>query len=792
MDSGMRRSLNRAGFWGLFATSMAILLLELALTRIFSVTMWYHFAFLTITLAMLGISIAWAMVFTARRFFSAERLPRRLSQASLAFALSTTISIIIYLLIPWKFETPYQIFFSLLGSFALLLLPFLTGGLVLAQIMTHFSFATPRLYLYDLAGAGLGCLAVVPLFYILSGPSIIILTSLLSALGGLFFAILFKRRKMVISFALVCLLFTGVIVGNQLYPFIKIVHTKTGLKENQIAERWTPIAYILLRSESNLYHGWGMSQKFNGYFPPEMVIEQDAAAGTPILQFDGDYSKLEYLTYDVTSAVYNMTQPESVFIVGPGGGRDILTAKYFNARRVVVVELNPAIVELVNEEYGDFSGKPYSLPGVETYIGEARSYLAHSDERFDLLHISMIDSWAANLSGAYVLSENNLYTVEAFGIYLDHLSEDGFLSVSRWYMGEQHGETMRLVALAIKTLQERGVEDVQSRILLVHYRTVATLIVKNSAITSEELANMERACQEKDFEILAGPGGIGADALLVSMLSPGGYEKVVADYPIDITPPVDDRPFFFQMQPLRQFFADLHESTSGNLKPNSQAGFILNSMLLLTLAFCVGFIIIPLQITQHKKIGLGKALSRYGREIGYFSLLGLGFMLVEVALLQRYILFLGHPVYAAATVLFCLLLFAGFGSKVSAGLLKDSRLAGSLRILLVFVALLVLLNRLFLGDIFQLLQGIPLAIKFLFSAVLLGILGFSMGMAFPSGIRLLLARKGEEMVPWVWGINGSFSVLASILAMFLAVYFGYSYALLAGLVAYALAIAMVR
>lgn len=788
----MKRSLSRASLWGLFTTSMAILLLELALTRIFSVTMWYHFAFLTITLAMLGISIAWAMVFTAKRFFSAELFPRRLSQASFAFALSITLAIVTYLLIPWKFETPYQIFFSLLGSFALLLLPFLAGGLVLAQVMTHFSFATPRLYLYDLAGAGLGCLVVVPLLYILSGPNVIILASLLSALGGLFFSISFKKRKMVASFLVLSLLFIALITGNQVSPFIKIINTKTGLKENQIDERWTPIAYILLRSESNLYHGWGMSQKFSGYFPPEMVIEQDAAAGTPIVQFDGDYSKLKYLSYDVTSAVYNMTQPENVFIVGPGGGRDILTAKYFNAKRVVVVELNPAIVELVNDKYGEYSGKPYSLPGVETHIGEARSYLAHSAEHFDLLHISMIDSWAANISGAYVLSENNLYTTEAFGIYLDHLSEDGFLSVSRWYMGEQHGETMRLVALAIKALKERGVEDVESHILIVHYRTVATLIVKNSPITSEELTEMEKACQEKDFEILAGPGGIGADAVLVSMLSPGGYEKVIASYPIEITPPVDDRPFFFQMQPLGQFFTDLHESSSGNLKPNSQAGFILNSMLLLVLVFCVGFIIIPLQITQRKKMGLGRALSRYGREIGYFSLLGLGFMLTEVALLQRYILFLGHPVYAAATVLFCLLLSAGFGSRASGRLLQDKRLAQTLRILLAVVALLVLLNRLFLGDLFQMLQGIPLAMKFALSAVLLGTLGFFMGMAFPSGIRLLLARKGEEMVPWVWGINGSFSVLASILAIFLAIYFGYSYALLAGMVAYGLAIVVVR
>ncbi len=542
--------------------------------------------------------------------------------------------------------------------------------------------------------------------------------------------------------------------------------------------------------------GWGISREFKGSALPALWLQLDSDAGTPILQ-DGvgalqDKRKLEFLSWDVTAAAYVWRAamglpPEQAFIIGGGGGRDVLTALAFDVGKVEVVELNPAVVEAVQRQFGDYSGRTYSHPRVHLTIGEARNELSRRQTNYDLIQMSMIDTWASSMAGSMVMTENSLYTQEAFDLYLSRLKPDGVLSVSRWYDPEKHGETARVAVLMANALRRAGLEQAEQHVAILTSpgflnTAVATLLLKRSAFTDADKAALRQLCRERGYTLLwPQSDGVQIAALfdLAGLLQLDSQALARSRY--DLSPPTDDRPFFFNIDRPVQSWLDAIRS--GDFSRGSRSTLLLGATLLLMCYACFYFTIRPLRTDWARN----RAKEVAGKSVLplwlYFGGIGLGFMLIELALIQRYILFLGHPSYAISVVLFALLLFGGIGSFLTEKV-RDSRLTQTTRWALLLILLGILLTTFATPGWLELVTSWSWLARMVMSVALIAPLALFMGMIYPLGVRRLALTKQQELVPWMWGINGICGVVASTLGMLLAMNVSYTAVLLAGAAAY--------
>ncbi len=776
-------------------TSLTTLAYELALMRLFSVTLWYYFAFFVISLALLGGGTAAAILFV-RRSWAAERLAIILPTAALLQGITCALSPAIYL------KSHLVVFGggAAILSFGLILvlffLPFLLGGTVVAALLSFFPDRVGSLYWADLGGASLGCVLIVPLLWHVPAPEILAWIGLLPVTA----ALLLRRElgppgvsKGLLAGGAACLL----LASSTLTPWnpYRVTFSKIrDLDEGLVYTRWTPLARlsvyrsIFFVDAQRSPFGWGMSPRFPGGDLEQKWIEQDECAGTPIIRFNGDLSGLGFLDYDVTNFAYRYRAFARVLVIGAGGGRDILAAKRSGADRVTAVEINPGMVDIVNKVFGDFSGRPYSLRGVEAVVDEARNYLARQSNSWDLIQISLIDSWAASVAGAFALAENNLYTVEAFGTYFDRLAPDGVLTVSRWYTRESATETARLVNLAAEALQRRGLAPVGGHIVVVNGNHIATLLASRRAFTDDELRRIDRAAGDLEFRRIWIPGIAADDPLVARILSSPSRANVIARLPLDLSAPSDDRPFFFLN--VRSILDPPPRHLPDGLGYGYWPVASIRILFFLLVGAAIAWTVVPLTLAE----GGGKMLLRIvvhrPQTWLYFAGIGAGFMLVELSLLQRYVLFLGHPTYASSVVLFSMLLFAGLGSATTDVLDRRFPSARLAPVALAAIGALVAFQTWVAPGVLSSTMGWRIGPRIVLATFLIAPLGYVLGMAFPLGIRNL-RRKGEvEMIPYLWGINGVFSVLGSVAAIIIAVSSGYNAGLVTGLGAYLLALVM--
>jgi hypothetical protein len=443
------------------------------------------------------------------------------------------------------------------------------------------------------------------------------------------------------------------------------------------------------------------------------------------------------------------------------------------------VEINPTIVDIVKDDLKEFTGGLYSRPDVHIQVSDGRSYLHRSDTRFDIIQASLTDTWAATSAGAFALSENNLYTTEAFNQYYQHLKEDGILTMSRYYTGSRPSETIRLVSLALASWKEMGVPDPAENIVVVASDfgvPIGTLILKKSPFSPEEIQRIEDVSRQLGFQVVYTPLSSSNEYFqqLISSEDPRDFWRT---YDLDVSPPTDDKPFFFHMLRLRDF---LHPAAKGGaLRFNNNAIVVLVALLIIVILLTAIFIFAPLWLQRRKGL---RPLGCSASFLWYFAFLGLGFILVEIPLIQRFILFLGNPTYALSVVLFSLLIFSGTGSLLTT-LFPPQRVSQGVALVLITLGVLLALYSLFLPDMLKETMGLATPYRILIAVLWLLPLGLLMGMPFPLGIKLL-DRSSREIIPWVWGINGATSVLASVLAIVISISYGFTYALLAGQVAY--------
>jgi hypothetical protein len=764
---------------GIAAVSAALLMTELALTRIFSVTMYYHFAFLAISIALFGLSASAVLVYVLRHALARFSTGSLLMAGSLVHGIATLVALAWLVRIRVGLNYSPENLVLMLAIYALAALPFFTGGAVISIAFARLTSRINLLYAADLLGASAGCLVLIPLLNLLGAPGVVMIAAALSLIAAVGFA---TTRGPVAAAALVIL---AIPTGAQLAglgPF-DVVDTKGHEGDRVLFSKWNSFSRVAVYDRA---HGdWSLSPTFSGKPGDSLFMDIDSAASTPILKGTGKVEDASYLRYELTALAYHLVERPGGFkalVIGPGGGRDLLSALVFGATKVEGVEINPIIVrDVMMQRFLDYSGRLYTDPRVGIHVDDGRSFVRRSPERYDVIQASLVDTWAATAAGAYTLTENSLYTAEAFGEYLDHLTDDGLLTITRWVF-----DGLRLVSLAQEACAARGLDPAQ-HMAIVQYDRVATFLLKKTPFTPHDVRQLASLSKEMGFTILYAPGiepaatGNEPVEMMRSGTSMADYRRLIladnrdafiSGYPLDIRATTDDRPFFFHTTRLANQF----QTAFGRSMLFGNGLSALLTLFGISAALVVLFIVVPLLI------GSDRPQRGWVGWLAYFGALGAGFMLLEVALLQRFVLLLGHPVYSLTVTLFSLLLGTGIGSLISRRV-ADPRVKRATVRALVGIVAVALLAPLVLPWLIDVAIPWPLPARIGVAVAILVPLGMLLGLPLPGGMRLLAAGR-PDIVPWGWGMNGAFSVIGATLAVFIAMNWGFSVTLMTAAAVY--------
>jgi len=790
-------------YLGLFFVSLSTLMYEVLLTRIFSVTMWYHFAFMAISIAMFGMTVGAIIVYIFPKLFAQEKTKYHLAINSGLFGLSIIITFLLYLAIP--FTTPGSTeallsrFGTLIRIYLIISIPFVFSGITVCLALTKFSKQVSKLYAADLIGAASGCILLIQTLNVVSGPVAVTIIAVLAGIGSVFFA-LDINKKWIKIFSLSCLAVLVLFVFNNIKTgdekqLLKIQWVKGGKETRTIYEKWNSFSRINVWGNPNELvqpFGWGLSP----LYPQNQKIKQlwlliDATAGTPLTGFSGDLKDAEFLKYDIVNLVHYIRPQSKVLVVGSGGGRDILSALVFNQPSVVGVEVNENIINAVNKQFGDFTGHLDSNPKVKFINDEARSYVSRTKESFDIIQVSLIDSWAATAAGAFVLTENSLYTVEAWKTFLDHLTPNGILTFSRWYFKDRPGEVYRLASLAAEALGQMGVKNPREHIVISRRMGefenpnapdgVGTILINKQPFSQEDLSKLKEVIGQMKFDLVLSPD-YSLDPVFENILNDTSnvFKK---QFPINIIAPTDDSPFFFYMTKIKNIF-DKQLWNQGKTSFNIAAVAVLFILLFVTIVLTLGFILLPVVLTASvRPLHLSLPL------IIYFASIGLAFMLIEVSQMQRLIIFLGHPTYSLSVLLFSLLLFSGIGSFLTNKIRDNEVLSAIPKRLIILMFILVIFGFL-TPALTEALQGAHTSIRIICTVLMLAPLAVFMGMIFPLGMKVA-SVKMNNITPLLWGTNGATSVVASVLSVVVALSASISAAFWLGFLFYAIALASI-
>jgi hypothetical protein len=763
---------SRVLFTGVALTSFAALLLELALTRLFSVVLFYHFAFLAISIALLGLGSGGVFAYLGKRWLARFATRSLLSVLACLNAVAIPVVLEIVLRTPVSLDLSRVNFLRLTAIYLASAVPFFVTGLELSLIFARESEHIPRLYGSDLLGGAMACLGVVPLLNWLGGPNTIMFSAFVAALAGVIWARSAYVRRVIAGLAVALAL---VIAANHSGRLIDIVYAKGKLRDPSWVEfaRWNAISRVEVDRQGDA-----------------KAVVIDADASTYIMNADPEQWEDTSWKEDLMSAppaLANVLRPHGAYaIIGPGGGVDVLRAVANGSPDVTGIEINPIIANtIMRGRYADYAYHLYERPEVHIHVTDGRSFIRNARQKFDVVQMTLVDTWASTAAGAFALSENSLYTVEAFRAYFDHLNPDGMIAITRWEF-QQPREALRVVSVAIEALHELGVKNPARNFMVVSEGELdedgipVVVLAKKSAFTTEE-EQAVRAHLQSNPELAALYPPSSTQANPFSSLITGNDPYAFAQqYAYNVAPVNDNAPFFFFTLKLRQVLHGWGSAHGIDWKVNLGVA-VLIAVLVISAAAVVAFLVLPLLL---------HSAGRRQRIVPllYFVAIGLGYILVEIAFIQRFVLFLGHPTYALTVVVFLLLLSSGAGSLTSRRWIIRTPRAW---VPLTFIACGLLLYVFVLPGVLESLVGLPFAAKLAVSAALLVPLGFAMGMPFPTGLRALASapfaqsnQKNDSAVEWAWALNAGSSVLGSVLAMVLAIQFGLNLTLACGAVAY--------
>lgn len=782
--------------------SAAALAYELLLMRLFSIIHWHHFAYMVIGLALLGHAFSGSVVFVLQK-----RLLRHFRIAY--FVVILLFSLFALLAFQWAQQIPFnaeEILWDwrqsiyLMAIFLLLSMPFFFVGAAICLAFLYFKQGLASLYAADLLGAGLGCLGFVLLLTV-SLPTEILMHIVLA---GLFAAMLAGLELSVSRLGLMAIVFVFLVthwLGEglelRISPYKSLSQTLLIGGTRGVAEKSGPLGRITVLASDKIPFRYapGMSLSSGSEPLPQLGVFTDADNMSVITRRPEHIEQLAYLDQMSSALPYHLHAIDHALIIGSGGGNDVLQARFHRTNSIDAVELNPQIIELTELRDGDFISDVYKQPDVTVHIGDGRDFLNTHKQQYDLIQLTLLDSFNASAAGLYALNENYLYTVEALRLYLSHLRPGGYLSITRWVKMPPR-DTLKLFNTAVTVLKKQ--RDPGRCLLLIRSWQTATLVIKNGDFSEHELAVAQAFCKQRNFDrvftstlqaeqanrfnVLHEPLFYRATQALLSE----DRDRFVERYKFNLQPATDNRPFFqhfFRWSSLPEMLGLLDKGGASLI----ESGYlVIFATLCIAILSSIVLILGPLLCLPKGGYDDSSGVKR-SEVLGYFFAIGLAFLMIEIAFMQKFILFLHHPVYAASAILTAFLVFAGFGSAYSP---MFSRCYGRRRSMIGAVFGIVMLSVLYLFILpwlFAWGAALPMLLRFLTAIALIAPLAWCMGMPMPLALTSL-ADYRETLIPWAWGVNGCASVISSVLASLLAMQFGFNFVIVAAVMLYGLVI----
>ncbi len=776
---------------------------ELLLMRMLSIVQWHHFAYMIISLALLGYGASGTFIALLR-----DRLEKRFETAFSTSALLCGVTMVACFVLGQRVPfnaleivwDPRQLL-NLGLVYLLFFVPFFFAACCIGLAFTCRRLAVTRIYFVDLLGAGLGALLVIGALFLLLPQNVLLLMMAFPLAASVIMSTGSPARRWLVAANVLWLaiLSTGLPHSGLDLRISEFKGLSQALQvvDSRVTDiQSSPLGLVTVVESPTIpaRHAPGLSFGTRHIPPEQLQVFTDADGMSAITRFDGDLAPLAYLG-DMTAALpFALLDRPHVLVLGAGGGSDVLLALYHNAHRVDAVELNPQMTRLLTHTYRDFAGNIYDDPRVSSFTAEARGFVARTDRDYDLIHIGLLDSFGASGAGVQSLNESYIYTVEAIREYLAHTAPDGVVSITRWLKLPPR-DSLKLFATAADALRADGIADPGMHLTLVRSWNTTTLLIRKRAFSPQDLTRLRAFCRSRSFDTSWFPGISIEDTNRYNVLArPYLYQGATAlldedpsdfhrRYKFYIEPATDDRPYFFHFFKWSTLLEVLALRNTGGAALIEWGYPILVATLVQATIAGLLLILLPLSLVR-RNWPAGTTL-RMG---SYFLLLGFAFLFIEIAFIQKFILFLSHPLYSVAVVLSSFLVFAGLGSAWSefvAARLAVRRLP-AVPAAVIVIAIIATLYVLVLPTVFQLFVGAPDLVKVGLTNLLVAPLAFAMGMPFPLGLRAL-ADRAPGFIPWAWGINGFASVASAVLATLLAIEFGFTAVIVLATAFYAIA-----
>ncbi|WP_425449376.1 hypothetical protein [Dethiothermospora halolimnae] len=728
----------------IFLVSTSLFIYEILITRMLSSILQYHFVFLTTSLAILGIGIGGLIVY---------KIKKNYSYSGLTLVLSLSYLICILLIYKMPFVNFFG-FYSVLSS-----IPFIIGGMILSLVFSKHNKISNKLYFADLLGSTLGSILLIPLMDNLGFMATVFFIGSMGLLSTLLFSIWEGINKKTYIYGIVFFILSILLVERSFL---------LGIEKNFVSYFTSPItslAYTKEHIDENVnisYTQWNSVARTDvlEMNSDHKTIITDGGASAPMIKFNGDLKSVEHLKKEINYLPFSIGNNKETLIIGSGGGKDILLALLGKSKNIDGVEINSSTVDAV-KHFKEYNGDIYNYKGVNNFVDDGRNFIEKTNKKYNNIYLSMVMTNTAN-NGGLSLSENYIYTKEAVREYFDHLEDDGYLS----FMFHGAQDMTRGINTAIEVLLERGIkkEELTNYFVAINNITnsmgekhrsrisMPVVIFKKVPFKNQELDSIYREIMKQDRVIMNFPGLMSIGIYEALSENTIGLEELYNKIPFNSKPAIDDKPFFY----------DFEKGIPDSLKG------------LLITVFVVTIILFAYIIK--KKSVLKPSI--------YFGLIGAGFMLIEIPLIQKSILFLGNPSRSFSYILFSLLLSCGIGSYLSSKKIFKTSIKDR-RVIFIIIPLISAILLILLPNVINTFVDVRDIYKLAILTVLLFPLGFFMGMAFPQGIAKL-SGKDETYIPLMWGVNGVMSVTGSVIALAISMILGFTAAIVVGIIMYIL------
>jgi hypothetical protein len=775
---------------GVFLVSAATLCLEITLTRYFSISQHYHFAFLVVSITFLGYGASGSALAVSKRIHAYDR-DKVLSYTSLAFACSVVFCFLLCNRIPFDFiqlawDAHHVVLIFL--YYALLSVPFFFAGLTIALAIAHTPAQVNKIYFFDLVGASCGIIFAVLIFLPKGDRGVILIISLLALVASALFA---QRQVFLYKILLGFLFFMGIglflsspaWLSFRISPFKALPLAMQYTEAKTLLTKWNGISRIDIIESPAVRFAPGLSLLYTEVLPTQVGLSIDGGELTAVTSFKNrDTHTIQFLSYLPSSFPYLIAKTPKVLILEPKGGLDVLSALQNRAPAITVIENNPLIVSLLRDELAVFSGNLYKGDHIQIVSSASRTAIEKDKELYNLIVLSLTDIFGSTGTGLLGFGENYLFTVESFMSLFKRLSADGIISMS-FYLLPPPRQELRVLATWIEALERAG-ENPASHIIAIRSWGTISYFIKKSIFTQSDIQKLKDFADKFRFDLVHYPGIRANEANIYNMfekplyyeycqnlLSPDRREEFTDFYLFQIKPVSDERPFFYNFFKLRKLKATF-QSLGQKLLPFFQGEFLLPLILIQAIVVAFILILLPLLFARREKKDLGLKQGISQNVFFYFGLIGMAFMFVEITLIHKFILYLGHPLYSFSVILFSLLLSSGLGSLLSKKILGEN-IIKNLRWCFIFCSMLIFASLFIFPIIHENLIGVRIGYRILLTFLSIFPVGFLMGFPFPSGIRLL-DQTGKKWIPWAWAINAFSSVINSVVALLIAFTGGYS------------------